>query len=384
MVQKPRISFLVPDISSPVIGPVTVLARIMESRYEVEIVGPDFGHGVCPMYRDTYPYRAISMPRLYRLPEYWWESRRLGHALTGDVLIAVKAYANTIPVVLREKKRRGIKALAYLDEWDGALQAMRPWPRRAAATFMNLHHPLDDWMYPRVERMIPRLDGVWSTTTWLQKRFGGQIVHTGVDTEFFRPPPVETTEALKREYGLDSGKYIVFGGVVRPHKGIELILDALAQIGRSEYRLVIVGPKNSHVEDLLQNERFRPYLVALGSRPKEQMPAHLAMADAMVLPLSDNLLARSQMPCKVFEAMAMSKPIIGSSVSDLPLLLKDCGWIVPPDDTASLAKAIAHAFDNPDEMVKKGRAAREKCMSEFSISVCGARLKKVLEEVLGS
>ncbi|HMP71856.1 MAG TPA: glycosyltransferase [Kiritimatiellia bacterium] len=378
----PRISFLVPDINSPVIGPVTVLARSLESAYDVEIVGPDFGHGVCPMYRDSYPYRAVSMPRLYRLPEYWQESRRLGQALTGDVLIAVKAYADTVPVVLREKKRRGVKALAYLDEWDGALQAMRPWPSRIAATLKHLHHPLEDWAYPWVERMIPKLDGVWSTTTWLQKRFGGEVVHMGVDTEFFRPLPVEATQSLKRDYGLGEMKLIVFGGVVRPHKGIELILEALARIGRTDYRLVIIGPKNQHVEALEGNPRFSPYLVALGSRAKEDMPAHLAMADVMVLPLSDNLLARSQMPCKVFEAMAMAKPVIGSAISDLPLILEGCGWIVPPGDSESLAQSIAYAFDRPEEAAAKGAAARAKCETEFSAEGCGARLRGMVEELI--
>ncbi|HQN80083.1 MAG TPA: hypothetical protein PLB64_03410, partial [Kiritimatiellia bacterium] len=81
------VSFLVPDIHSPVLGPVTVLASHLIPDYEVEIVGPDFGHGVCPMYRDAFPYKVISCPRIYRWPDYFWESRHLAAALTGHVIV---------------------------------------------------------------------------------------------------------------------------------------------------------------------------------------------------------------------------------------------------------------------------------------------------------
>ena len=50
----PKISFLVPDIHSPVLGPVTVLARHLQPAYDVEIVGADFGYGVCEMYRGSF------------------------------------------------------------------------------------------------------------------------------------------------------------------------------------------------------------------------------------------------------------------------------------------------------------------------------------------
>ena len=62
----PKVSFLVPDVFSPVLGPVTVLARHLAPEFEVEIVGPDFGHGICPMYRDSFLYKAIACPRIYR------------------------------------------------------------------------------------------------------------------------------------------------------------------------------------------------------------------------------------------------------------------------------------------------------------------------------
>jgi len=361
-----KISFLVPDIYCPVLGPVTVLARTLQRHYPVQVAGPDFGHGVCPMYRGAFDYTVVPTPRLYRLPDCLWESRRLGAALTGDVIVAVKAFADTVPVALREKRRRGAKVVVYLDEWDGALFHQMPRASRWKSVLRNLHHPLEEPWNPLVEKLIPKADLVISTSTWLQNKFGGRIVHMGVDTDFFKPSSPERTAALKKECGLEGLRCIVFGGVVRPHKGIEIILDALVRLGRADTRFVIVGPVNEHVEKLRSEPSYRPYLATLGPQPAARMPEFLSLADLIVLPLKDTPLARSQMPCKIFEAMAMARPVIGTAISDLPLVLEGCGKVVPPDDAAALAETMRQALDHPAEAEAMGRAAREKCIRLYS------------------
>lgn len=381
---KPRISFLVPDIFSPVIGPVTVLARALERHYPVEIVGPDFGHGICPMYRNAYPYSVIPAPRLYRFPDYFREIRKLEQALTGDVIIAVKAYADTVPVALRAKRRRGAKVIVYLDEWDGALVRMLPVGHRWMECLRNLHHPLNPAYFPLIERMISRADMVLSTSSFLRKKFGGRIVQMGVDTDFFKPRSRESIRGLRAQHGLEGCTYIVFGGVVRPHKGIETILEALVRLNRPNIRFVIVGPVNGHVRALQASPSYGPFLITLGEQPGDRMPDFLSLADLIILPLNDNLLARSQTPCKIFEAMSMARPIIASAVADLPAILEGCGWVVPPNDADSLAKAIRNVLNDPVAAEAMGRSAREKCIREYSREVTEKTLVEIIEGVLGA
>ena len=77
--------------------------------------------------------------------------------------------------------------------------------------------------------------------------------------------------------------------------------------------------------------------------------------------------------------MAMAKPVIASDVSDLADILKDCGWVVPPDNIPALAKAIAHAMAHPNEGEEFGRRAREKCVREYDRRVTAEKLVKVVE-----
>ena len=355
-------------------------------------MGPDMGSGLCSLYRDAYPVTAIPCPRLYRYPDFWWESARLERAVRGRVVIALKAYMDTVPLALRLRRRRGVCAVVYLDEWDGSVLQGLTAAQRLRRRLAQVHHPLDDSFYPRVERMIHRADTVFSSTTFLQRKFGGHVIPMGVDTEFFKPQPADAVHTLKKNLGLEDYRLIVFGGVVRPHKGVELILEALEFLGDQGVKLLVAGPVTEHLAALLQEPRWAPWLAVAGAAAPDreginasvhrQMPLHLDLADLVVLPLNDTPLAQSQMPIKLFEAMAMGKPIVGSAVADLPLMLEGCGSIVPPENARALAAKMGEVLGNPAWASAQGAAARQRCVERYSRDVVSRQLGRLLKDLL--
>lgn len=389
-----KVSFLVPDISAPSIGAALKLAKYLEPEFETEIIGPDFGRGICSLYRNSYPFTSIPAGRLYRLPDYWWESSRIASRLSGDVIIAVKGFASTVPIALKSARRRRVPVAVYLDEWDGAMWHAMTLGEKAACWIHNAHHPMEPCFHPFIERSIRRANTVLSTTSWLQKRFGGHVVHAGADCDFFRPQPPADVAALKASLGLDGCRVIVFGGVVRPHKGVEEILEALVLLNRDDIRVLVVGPITEHLDIMMRSPRYGRFITVAGdavnsatdlnAKIHKRMPLYLDVGELVVLPLRDTLLAQTQMPIKVFEALAMGKPVIGTAVSDLPDILDGCGWIVPPDNASALADAIAYALDHPDELEQRGIGARDKCVNEFSAGVCAERLRAIVRDLLDS
>ena len=379
----PRVSFLVPTITSPVLGPVTVIGKILARHLPVQIIGPDLGGGVCPMYRGYFDYTVVPTPRIYRLPDWLWESRRLGCAITGDIIFAVKAFAETLPVALREKRRRGAKVVAYLDEWDGALWARLTAREKLASALRHFHHPSTELWHPFWERQLRHANMVTSTTTFLQHKFGGRILHMGVDTDLFRPAAPERVAALRGEVKAGDRRLLVFGGVVRPHKGVELILDSLVALGDPSVALLVVGPETDHLKALRAHAAYAPFLLCAGEQPKERMPEYLSLADAIVLPLRNDPLAHSQMPCKIFEAMAMGKPMIGSAVADLPEVLNGCGWVVPPDNPNAIADRLRWIFSNPAEAAAAGAALRQRCVERYSQVVTERALLAIVRDLTG-
>lgn len=387
------ISFLVPDTGAPTIGAALKLARLLEPEYRTEIVGPDMGRGICSLYRDSYPFRAVPGGRIYRWPDYWWESRRLAREVKGDLIVAVKGFASTVPVAMRVKKERGVPVAVYLDEWDAALWHGLSFKEKCRSVRKHWHHPGEPCYLPWLERKIRQADTVLSTTTWLQKRFGGSVVHAGVDINIFKPQDKNHVAALKSSLGLAGKKVIVFGGVVRPHKGVEEILLALEKLADDRIRILVVGPITEHLDDMMKSARWGKWIVVAGDGVNagtsvnadihKQMPLYLDVGDLVVLPLRNSLLAQSQMPIKIFEALAMAKPIIGTTVADLPMVLDGCGKIVPAEDVGGLAEAIQSVFEDEALAAEMGRKAREKCIRKYSMSVTRKRLLEIMREMIG-
>ncbi len=381
MTERTDISILVPEISLNITWAATALGLALSDRYSVQIIGPDMGRGVCSTCKGLFDYTAVPLSRIYRLPDFLWQARMLADAITGRVIIAIKAYADTVPVALWKKRRDGGKVIVYLDEWDQAvLKELNPLARMGRV-LRNLHHPLDQSHSPWVERLIPRADAVVSTGTFLQRRFGGSVIPLGVDTEVYRPRPKEQVDSLRAELGLSGKKIIVFGGYVRPHKGVDLILEALVRIGDPSIRLLVVGPETEHLKDLMQRPLYGPYVQCTGGQSRERMPLYLDLADLIVLPLQNNLLGQSQVPCKVFEAMAMAKPIIAAQVSDLPEILNGCGWLFPASESDALADGIRQVLSSPDEAAEAGQRARERCKERYSWKSMQNRLIGVVESL---
>lgn len=388
----PDITVLCPDLRSPSVG-IAVRLRDLIAPWSVEIVGPDFGSGICSMYRNAGPFTVVATRKLYRWPEYYWESRKIEHAVRGRLVIAVKAYMNTVSVALRLKRKKQVKVVTFLDEWDGAVLEGLTKCRRLGRFIRQAHHPLDDAYYPLVERKISSSSLVLSTTHALQQRFGGEVISMGVDTRRFCPQSPGQLDRLRVELGLANKKTIVFGGVVRPHKGVEDILEAIVRCARSDVVLLVAGPITDHLRHLCADERYRSLIVVAGASLENdpdginravnaKLPMYLDLADVMMLPLRDNPLAQSQMPIKIFEAMAMAKPIIATMVADLPRVLEGCGALTPAGDTPALAAALADLLSDTDRCTRMGRAARERCERYYSYEAAGAHLRGLLDPLL--
>jgi len=373
--QQTKISFLAPNIGGPSLGFATAFARALATRFPVEVIGPDFwGSGVMPIYRDQFPYTVVPTPRLYRYPEYWWQMRRLQRAITGQVVFAVKATPQTVRVALREKRRRGTPVVVCLDEWDGGPMAQRTSAERRALWRKHWMHPLEGIYYPAVERLLPQADLIVSTSTFLQRKFGGIVVRMGADTDRFQPVPSAEKTAIRASLGLGpEHRVIVFGGVVRPHKGVETILEAVRLAADPLLRLLVIGPLTDTLSEFTRGP-VGSQMITAGPKPADEMPRWLGAGDLVVLPMTTDLLAQSQVPCKVFEAMAMGLPVIAGAVSDLPDIVSGAGAIFAPGDAVALQAEIQTLFSDSSRLAALGRAARQKCIQKYSFSIMAQEL----------
>ena len=382
-----KVTFLVQDLGWPIVGIAARMAKYICREHEVEIVGPCLWGRPNSMYSDEFAYRAVDCPKLYRFPNYFREVRKLSRAVTGDVIVALKAFGGNLPAALRAKRERGCRVAAYLDEWDGAVSASWGPGERLKNWAKDWAHPCNNVYVPWVERRLRECDVRLGTTRFLERKFDCRLFPIGVDADRFKPQDPAAVEALKRRLGLQGQKLIVFGGVVRPHKGVEVFAEALANLGRADVALLILGPLNEHVRQMMEHPAYGKFIRCPATSAAENlnihhdMPLHLALGDVLIVPLSDTALAQSQMPCKVFEAMAMGKPIVANAVSDLPEVLADCGKLVAPDRPDLVAQALAEMLDDPDGARRLGERARARCLEKYGAKTARRALLALLDEL---
>jgi len=88
-----------------------------------------------------------------------------------------------------------------------------------------------------------------------------------------------------------------------------------------------------------------------------------------------------QVPAKLFDAMALGRPIVSTAVSMIPEILDGCGLIVTPGDPRGLATAIRRLLERPDEARGLGERARRRCHERYSFRAARATLFPLVERL---
>ncbi len=169
-----------------------------------------------------------------------------------------------------------------------------------------------------------------------------QVIGNGFDLELFRPDARDRAR-LRREIGVDDDTTLI-GLVARwdAVKGHNVFLEAAAKsasVSSGKLHFVLVG------EGCTADNRALGALVApaLGQRlsllgERRDVPAINAALDiACCTSIGEGF------PNVIGEAMASGVPCVVSDVGDCAKVVGQTGWVVPPADSAALARAWAEA-----------------------------------------
>lgn len=173
-----------------------------------------------------------------------------------------------------------------------------------------------------------------------------RVVPNGVDLDAFT---VEDREEARRLLGLDSSPLAVSVGRLSRQKGLDVLLAAWPEVERRVpgAQLVIVG--SGPEEDELRRRAGSARL--LGAR--DDVRSWLAAADAVVVPSRWEGLAYV-----VLEAMAAGRSVVATDVAGMSEALGDTGLVVPSEDPAALAAALASALTRPNGTGARARVER--------------------------
>ncbi|HET6448241.1 MAG TPA: glycosyltransferase [Conexibacter sp.] len=155
-------------------------------------------------------------------------------------------------------------------------------------------------------------------------------------------------------------------GLMRPYKGIDVLLEAWQGIDGAE--LWVVGLPKMDIAPLRAaappNVRFVPRFVV-----DREIPAFFRRADLVVLPYRE--IDQSGV---LFTALAFGKPLLLSAVGGFPeVAASGSAELVPPGDPAALHAALARLLADPAARERLAAAARAAATTTYSWDAIAAQ-----------
>ena len=202
-----------------------------------------------------------------------------------------------------------------------------------------------------------------------------RVVPNGVDLTRFVPGGASTRADARRRLGLDQAPLAVCIGRLSPQKGQDLLVSAWTTVRAAvpAARLVLVGGGSLDVDPI------PPGVVLAGEQ--HDVTGWLHAADVVVAPSRWEGMALG-----VLEAMASARSVVATDVEGMREAIGDgvAGAIVPPEDAAALARAVAVRLADVARADEEGEAGRHRAEADFDLERSISAMAALASEVLAA
>ena len=338
---------------------------------------PPYDHALCAglaregaevtLVTSAFAYGAVPAPLGYSVREHFYRGARGG---PGSRLRKACKLAEHVPDMLRYRRVARAAEILHFQWLD--LQLLDPYLLPKRPTVLTAHDLLpreprpgqvsaQRRLYERVDALVVHsdygraqvIDGLGVEPSKVHVIHHGAFEHL-TRQEVEQPLPVQLRSV--------SSPVVLFFGLLRPYKGIEVLLQAWSAISGAE--LWIVGRPRVPLEPLrtLASEgvRFVPRFVS-----DAELPAFFRRADLIVLPYSRT--ERFDQSGVLATALAFGKAIVVTDVGGFAeVAAAGAARLVAPDDACELRRALASLITDPAERERLACAARKAARGRYS------------------
>ncbi|MGP8072116.1 MAG: glycosyltransferase family 4 protein [Thermoplasmata archaeon] len=198
------------------------------------------------------------------------------------------------------------------------------------------------------------------------------VIPSVVDLDRFRPGL--DTGPLRTTLRLEGKRVIVFTGRLVPHKGVNVLLEALTELPSDVVLLVIgAGPRLSSLRGLARRLDVEDRVRFCTTVSDEELPHYLALADLFAFPSQNRL---EGFGLAVAEAMAVGLPVV---VADMPGVREVIepgveGLLVEPLIAGDIAAKVLTILNDRALARQMGAAGRRRAEARYGAATVTAQL----------
>jgi len=212
-----------------------------------------------------------------------------------------------------------------------------------------------------------------------------EVVRNGVNLSDFTPGPKEN--GLRKEAGIRPDEFLAtYVGTLGMAHGLKSVILA-AEMTRGEpihYLFVGEGAERAELERQVEQLALSN-VTFLGGQPRERIPLILNASDVVLVHLRDDPLFSTVIPSKIFEAMAVAKPIVLAVEGESADIVTNAraGVVVRAESPAELAEALRRFRSDPGLAREFGLNGRHAAENEFCRRTAARRMLAVLARTAG-
>ncbi|MCH7723172.1 MAG: glycosyltransferase family 4 protein [Bacteroidetes bacterium] len=166
---------------------------------------------------------------------------------------------------------------------------------------------------------------------------------------------------------LKSRKIVLYTGTVSPERGLITPILGMKYIKNNKSNLVLLivgeGPHKNHLKQLVIKENLSDKVILMDWPGHKYIPSLIYHSLICIIPQPSNDFINTTIPHKLFEYMAMSKPVLTSDAKPFKRIIEEssAGLVFKSNDPENFAKVILEIASSEINFGKNGvKAVEEK------------------------
>jgi glycosyltransferase involved in cell wall biosynthesis len=194
-------------------------------------------------------------------------------------------------------------------------------------------------------------------------------------------------ENLKSKFSINEDDFIIFFmGYLYDFAGLQEIIDYYnndIRSGKIKLKFVILGDGgiynslNNHIKKIGAN-----WVILAGRVPFFEIAEYIQLADLCLLSFRINDITKEIVPIKIFEYMAMKKPVLSNSLPSVVLELKNNSDVIFSKNLDDLIKKIGELVSKKHELRQIGLQGYEFVKKNYAWPILINRFKKIIIDVM--
>ena len=208
------------------------------------------------------------------------------------------------------------------------------------------------------------------------------VVYNGIQEKLV--PPV-TVPPLKN----GGMRTLLYAGNFGHVQNMDLIVDGFIQavqskkIGHWKLRLIGTGAKLDELNKIVSDNNAKEIVSIEPPVSRDTVFVEMQSADALYLSLQKSFVLEHTIPSKLFDYLAMSRPIVAALAGEGNEILKSTGanLCFQPGDQDGLQEALVELDQSYDELLESAPKNRDIVLSNFTREKAVEKLTRIFEEV---